>query len=130
MEKYVIIAIDFDGTIVTHKYPEIGAPVAYAIETMISLQQSGHQLILYTMRSDDKLQEAVDYCKSCGVEFWGVNENPDQRHWTRSPKVYAQVYIDDAALGCPLLGEKFKNRPYVDWREVRKYFRMGEEFWN
>jgi len=126
----MIIAIDFDGTIVEHDYPRIGKPVPLAIETMISLQQSGNQLILYTMRSGKELQDAVDYCKERGVEFWAVNKNPSQWKWTKSPKVYAQVYIDDAALGCPLLGQKFEVRPHVDWAEVRKYFRMGDEFWN
>lgn len=120
----MIIAVDFDGTIVEHDYPRIGKPIPMAIETMIGLQQSGNKLILWTMRSGDELQAAVNYCKDNGIEFWGVNENPDQYKWTTSPKVYANYYIDDAALGCPLLGKKFEVRPYVDWREVRKYFRM------
>ena len=80
----MIIAIDFDGTIVEHRYPEIGEPVPYAIETMIKLRDFGHKLILYTMRSDIELQQAVDYCKENGVEFWGVNENPEQAHWKES----------------------------------------------
>jgi len=132
----MIIAIDFDGTIVTHEFPEIGKPVPGAIEVMKNLQNQGHKLILYTMRSDiedphsdygqdifpeggEYLTEALDYCKNNGIEFWGVNENPEQHSWTHSPKAYAQIYIDDATLGCPLVYPKI-GKPYVDWLKVEK----------
>ena len=114
--KYV--AIDFDGTIVTHEYPRIGKPVPYALETIKSLQENGVKLILWTMRSGEELQAAVDYCAKNGVVFYGVNQNPDQHTWTKSPKAYAPVYIDDAALGCPLIEDEYSNRPYVDWFKV------------
>lgn len=114
-----IIAVDFDGTIVTHMYPAIGNDVPNAIKVLHKLQEQGTQLILWTMRSGQELQEAVDYCTSKGITFWGINENPAQSEWTSSPKAYAPAYIDDAAIGCPLLPDKSgSERPMVNWREV------------
>ena len=113
-----IIGIDFDGTIVEHKYPEIGNPVPGALETMNDLIQQGHKIILWTMRSGETLQAAVDYLTAAGIELYGVNRNPDQ-HWSSSPKAYCHLYIDDAALGCPL--ERLPNqRPMVYWPSVRR----------
>lgn len=117
----MIIAIDFDGTIVEHEFPEIGNPVPGAFRWMREFIDAGAKLILYTMRSDtdrsgDVLSQAVEFCRDNGIEFWGVNENPEQREWTSSPKVYAKIYIDDAAMGCPLKpSAKMGGRDYVDW---------------
>lgn len=120
----MIIAVDFDGTIVTHEYPFIGKPAPDAIEAMKSLIAMGHQLILFTMRSGAHLKEAVYYCKEHGVEFWGVNENPDQHTWSESRKVYAQKYIDDAAIGAPLIFDlSVAERPFIDWGKVMEYFK-------
>lgn len=114
-----IIAVDFDGTIVTHMYPDIGKEVPNALRVLKRLQDDGTLLILWTMRSGDKLQEAVDWCAARGITFWGINRNPLQSEWTDSPKAYAPLYIDDAALGCPLLPDKSgSDRPMVNWREV------------
>lgn len=114
----MIIAVDFDGTIVTHEYPKIGHPVPGALETMKEFIARGDKLILWTMRSGKELDEAVKYCKDNGVEFWGINENPDQKSWTSSSKAYAHVYIDDAALNATLLPNP-GGRPYLDWSVVR-----------
>jgi hypothetical protein len=116
------IAIDFDGTIADHKFPEIGEPVPGAFDWMKAFQKAGAKLILYTMRSDSSLHgnvltQAVEFCRQNGVEFHGINTNPGQRHWTNSPKAYAQIYIDDAAFGCPLLVNP-SGRAYVDWSIV------------
>ena len=117
-----VVGIDFDGTIVEHKYPEIGLPVPGALETMAELIQNGHKIILWTMRSGDTLQAAVDYLTAAGIELYGVNMNPDQ-HWSTSPKAYCHVYIDDAALGCPL--ERLPNqRPMVYWPTVRRILKL------
>ena len=69
----MIYAIDFDGTIVTHTFPRMGEAVPGAFETMRDLQEEGHQLILYTMRSGGYLEDAVEFCREKGIEFWGVN---------------------------------------------------------
>lgn len=113
----MIIAIDFDGTIVEHEYPSIGFPVLGALKWMKEFQVLGARLILWTMRSGIKLTEAESYCHKNGIEFFGVNCNPDQASWTNSPKVYAHRYIDDAAFGCPLIYPGL-GRPYVDWSKV------------
>lgn len=132
----MIIAIDFDGTIVDHRFPDIGTPVPGAIEWMKRFQSAGATLILWTMRSDMRgaddavgpngvgpdhnyLEDAVAYCRDNGVEFWGVNGNREQSSWTDSPKAYAHLYIDDAAFGCPLReNPRMGGRPFVDWDVV------------
>ena len=116
--KNVPICVDFDGTIVEHNYPLIGDPVPMAIETLKKYQSAGALLILFTMRSDKTLSEAVKYCNDNGIQFHGINRNPSQT-WTNSPKAYGEMYIDDAAVGCPLIYQKGK-RPMVDWLEIDK----------
>ena len=118
MEK-LTIGIDFDGTMVEHKYPEIGRPVSGAIETVHRLTEAGHKIILYTMRSGERLQEAVEYLEGEGVVLYGVNENKTQKYWTDSPKIFCNVYIDDAALGTPLVFP-VTGRPFVDWEEIEE----------
>lgn len=124
----MIFAVDFDGTCVEHRYPEIGNSIG-AESVLKCLVDSGHKIILYTMRSHkpyegrDLLQEAVDWFKDNGIELYGVNENPSQKEWTDSPKPYANYYIDDSALGCPLTIGGFSGRPYyVDWEKLRNTF--------
>lgn len=115
----MIIAIDFDGTCVTHEYPNIGKDIG-AIPVLKALVENGHKLILFTMRSNETLLEAEQWLKRQGVELWGINKNPEQHKWTESNKVYANIYIDDAALGCPLKFNELSTRPYVDWGKIYK----------
>lgn len=116
----MLIAIDFDGTIVEHAYPEIGSAVPGALETLKELHEHGHKLILFTMRSGEFLDEAEEYLKENGISLYGVNRNPEQHNWTTSPKVYAKRYIDDAALGVPLIHPRDGGRAYVNWTEIRR----------
>lgn len=113
----MIIAVDFDGTCVTHEYPNVGRDVG-AVPVLKRLVNSGHKLILFTMRSGKELDDAVWWFKSLGIPLYGVNTNPDQKEWTQSPKAYANLYIDDAALGCPLVYDEHSRRARVDWPEV------------
>lgn len=113
----MIIAVDFDGTIVTHEYPRVGIALPGAFAWLHNFQSIGARLILLTMRSEHYLDEAVKLCADNGIHFWAVNNNPEQAEWTTSRKVYANLYIDDAALGCPLTEVKGQ-RPFVDWRVV------------
>lgn len=110
------ICIDFDGTCVTHEYPNVGVSIG-AEEVLRDLVKAGHKLILFTMRSGEKLNDAVNWFKENEIELYGINENPTQKEWTQSPKAYGQLYIDDAALGVPLVINE--DRPYVDWQKVR-----------
>lgn len=141
----MIIGIDCDGTIVTHDYPNMGKDIG-AAGFLRALVKNGHKLILCTMRShpkainkaelkktgssilgtygdrpgSDPLNDALDWFERNGIELYGVNECPGQKGWTGSPKPYAQLYIDDAALGCPLTTIPGHPRPFVDWQAVGK----------
>lgn len=121
-QKELIIAVDFDGTIVDHKYPKIGDNNEGAIECLQMLQEKYcAKLILYTMRSGNELTDAVRYCKDKGIVFWGINDNPTQNMWTSSPKVYAHFYIDDASIMVPsILGASGRNM--VDWKKIKRFF--------
>lgn len=127
----MIIAIDFDGTCVTHEYPKVGRDIG-AVPVLKELVANGHQLILYTMRShkpgispvtgqreDGGLQDAINWFNDNDIPLYGIQTNPTQAGWTESPKCYAHLYIDDAALGIPTLIDDRKARPYVNWSEAR-----------
>jgi hypothetical protein len=113
-----VIAIDFDGTIVSHEYPKIVRPNPRAFGVMDRLQEEGHKLILWTMRSGAYLDEAVEFCSDHGLTFWDINQNPEQLMRPASRKVFADLYIDAAALGCPTKFDQPSNRNWVNWRDV------------
>lgn len=119
MSQQPIIAIDFDGTCVTHDYPYIGQDIG-AVPVLRELADAGYRLILYTMRSGQLEKEAVAWFKENRIPLFAVNNNPEQRSWTQSPKVFADLYIDDAALGIPLKTLPTATRPFVDWQAVRE----------
>lgn len=131
----MVIAVDFDGTCVTHEFPKVGKDIG-AVPVLKKLVEKGHHIILCTMRShpdkdnqgktlsgeiisNDTLQDAIDWFKENDIPLLGVNENPGQKQWTSSPKIFAHLYIDDAALGCPLIQTQLSDRPYVDWDKVK-----------
>lgn len=116
----MIVGIDFDGTIVDHQYPRIGDSVPNAIEVIKELKEAGHTLILYTMRSGKPLAQAVMFCNQMGIQMDYVNENPDQSTWTTSPKVYCNIYIDDAGTGPTIPGPRPTSRHQVDWLKTRE----------
>ena len=113
------IAVDFDGTIVENKYPGIGKPKLFAFETLLALQNKGHQLILWTYRNGPELEEAVDFCQKHGVEFYAVNKNyPEEKYdESISRKIAADVFIDDRNFG-----------GFPGWSEVWKA--MNPEVYN
>lgn len=98
----MIIAVDFDGTIVEHKYPAIGREIPFAIETLKKLREERHKLILWSVREGELLQEAVDFCRERGLEFYAVNKDypeEDLSHDHYSRKLKADIFIDDRNLG-------------------------------
>ncbi len=127
-----IVCVDFDGTCVTHEFPRVGRFIG-AQRVLKRLVDEGHQLILWTMRSDveepssqdtdihaeggDYLTQAVKWFERFEIPLLGINSNPEQGSWTHSPKAYAHLYIDDAALGIPLV-YGYTERPYVNWNAV------------
>jgi hydroxymethylpyrimidine pyrophosphatase-like HAD family hydrolase len=101
-EKSKTIAVDFDGTVVEHAYPAIGREMLFAFATLKRLQEKGHKLILWSIREGKTLQEAVDYCKANGVEFYAVNANfPGEvlEPGVSARKVNADIFIDDRNVG-------------------------------
>jgi hypothetical protein len=101
----MILAIDFDGTIVSDCFPEIGEPLFFAVESLLKLKENGNQLILWTCRTDlperKYLTEAVAFCKSLGLTFDAVNDNVTDAPFIdkgNCRKVYADFYIDDKAM--------------------------------
>lgn len=96
----MIIAIDFDGTIVEHEYPAIGRERPFATATIRRLKADGHIIILWTYREGDTLREAVEWCRERGVEFDAVNtDDPLSDGATGPRKINADVYIDDRNVG-------------------------------
>ena len=137
------IAIDFDGTCVTHDFPSVGKDIG-AVPVLKQIVDAGHNLILWTMRGDryengdtghpsilnvtgEFLQDAIRWFDENDIPLWGIQTNPTQYKWTNSPKAFAHLYIDDAALGCPLIhNPEFHHRPYVNWVEVEKYLILNK----
>ncbi|GAB5557264.1 MAG: hypothetical protein SchgKO_14770 [Schleiferiaceae bacterium] len=102
MNESLIIAVDFDGTVVEDKYPKIGKPMLFAFETLKQLQADGHRLILWTYRHGRKLDEAVEFCKENGIEFYAVNRSyPEEEdsHPKASRKIHCDLFIDDRNVG-------------------------------
>jgi len=101
MPKSLTIAVDFDGTIVDNKYPEIGKPKLFAIETLKKLQEEGHQLILWTYRHGTRLKEAIDFCEAQGIIFYAVNKSYPEEEFddSISRKILADIFIDDRNIG-------------------------------
>lgn len=98
----MVIAVDFDGTIVEHRYPKIGEEVPFAVETLKLLQQDKHRLILWTVREGELLDEAVEWCKQRGLEFYSVNKDypeEEKKHQGFSRKLKADMFIDDRNVG-------------------------------
>ncbi len=141
--KRLVICVDFDGTCVTHEFPNVGKEIGAGV-VLKKITDTGHKLVLFTMRSEKQkgdavkgslgwenpesidlktnvLQDAVAWFKKHNIPLYGINENPEQKSWTSSPKAYGQIYIDDAALGCPVIHDpNFSDRPFVDWVEIAK----------
>jgi hypothetical protein len=99
--KNIRIAVDFDGTIVEHEYPGIGKEKLFAFQTLKEIEKLGARLILWTFRSGEQLEEAVEFCKRNGIEFYAVNKNYPEEVFdeTVSRKIDADIYIDDKNLG-------------------------------
>lgn len=101
-DRSKLIAVDFDGTIVEDKYPQIGKPMLFAFETLRKLQEDGHRLILWTYRSGRALREAVEFCREQGIEFYAVNASYPEEEYDvsqSSRKIHADVFIDDRNFG-------------------------------
>lgn len=110
----MIVGLDFDGTVFTHEYPDIGEDIG-AFPWLQSAQDAGARFILFTMRDGAELKAAVFAMRSHGIRLLGVNVNPTQWEWTMSPKAYCHLYVDDNGLGMPTKLIEGCDRPAVDW---------------
>lgn len=110
--KIKIVAIDFDGTCVTDDFPGIGKPIG-AVPVLKLMQEKGIKIILNTVRSDLYALDAANWLQKQGIKLWGINRNPQQYGWSKSPKVHADLFIDDRSIGTPLINDE-----YVDWVSV------------
>ena len=120
----MIIAIDFDGTIVQHKYPEIGNEIPFATATIRRLIAEQHQVILWTVRRGELLQQAVDWCKERGIEFYAVNKSfPEEEAGEGYGKVNADIFIDDRSVGglpewgviCQVIRRRWSWKQYYEY---------------
>lgn len=114
----MIIAIDFDGTCVTHEYPGIGQDIG-AVPVLKELVKAGHDLILYTVRDGQRLEEAREWFRKNKIPLMDVNQNR-AAGWNTSAKVYADLYIDDSALGCPIKFMDGVRHHFIDWVKTRE----------
>jgi hypothetical protein len=134
--EYKVFAIDFDGTCVTHAFPEIGLEIG-AAPVLKKIIENGHKIILHTMRSDminpksetreiraiggNYLSDAIAWFHKHNIPLYGVNFNPTQSSWTNSTKPYADIYIDDAGFNVPLLyNPVLSDRAFVDWIMIER----------
>lgn len=116
--KKKIIGVDFDGTCVTNDYPDIGKEIG-ATPILKRLVAAGHKLVLITNRTNEPLEAAENWFRNNGIPLYGVNNNPSQARWSKSPKIYANYYIDDTAIGCPLITDSvLSKKPYADWKAL------------
>ena len=112
----MIYAVDFDNTIATGSYPEVGVAVPLALDKLREMTAKGHKILINTCRSGHSLELAVQWLIRHGIVLYEVNVNPDQASWSTSPKVFADVYIDDRAYGCPKI--HFRGETVVDWTRI------------
>lgn len=116
-----IIAVDFDGTIVTHEYPNIGEELPFATETLRMLIRDHHRVILWSVREGKLLQDAIDWCRERGVEFYAVNrdypeeEKEKNNHYSR--KLKADYFIDDRGIG-----------GLPDWGQIYQIISQGKSY--
>lgn len=130
----MIIAVDFDGTIVENRFPEIGPEQPYAVESLIRLQkEEQHQFILWTVREGALLEEAIAWCKNRGLVFYAVNQNNPEEKTGGTRKLKASLYIDDLNLGgipdWKLIYRMIKaEKPFRNYEEVfRSAFKVKEK---
>ncbi len=99
----MIISVDFDGTVVEHRYPKIGDEIPHATEVLKKLMAEGHKLVMWTVREGRLLDEAVEWCRERGVEFSAINETlrASGEHNNNTRKIDADIYIDDCNIGGP-----------------------------
>lgn len=132
--KRMWIGLDFDGTLVEHAWPDIGRTIgAFPHLRFIQEAHPDVSYLLWTMRDGSGLTDAIQICLDHGLCLGAANNHPNQHEWTTSRKIHCHAYVDDMAMGAPLIYPGDGMRPYVDWdvmgpmlhRRVLEYYRKG-----
>jgi len=118
----LVIAVDFDGTVVEHRYPEIGDVIPGAFEVLHELQEKGHKLILWTVRDGIDLQAAIDFCLDHGIMFYAANESHPNEEFNKyiSRKIDCDIFIDDRNVGGFLGWEKIREILIPDSPNIKR----------
>lgn len=120
-EQTMTIAVDFDGTIVRHRYPAIGEEIPFAVQTLKMLTEERHQLILWTVREGELLDAAVNWCRERGLEFYAINRDFPEEDITRNEsftrKLKVDMWIDDRNVG-----------GLPDWGTIYRIIHEGKTF--
>lgn len=138
------IAVDFDGTIVEHRYPEIGKEMPFATATLKQLISDGHKLVLWSVREGKLLDEAVEWCRKRGVVFYSINgdfdEDTPQTSRSYSRKIKANIFIDDRNVGglpdwgtiYQLISKRISYEEYLlnEESDIKKNSRKKKHWWN
>lgn len=123
-DKIIVAAVDFDGTVAKwDTFPNIGPPVPHAVDVLKRMSEQGIAIILWTIRDGRALDKAIFWCKERGIDIYSTNIRPYQTAYSVSPKVDADFYIDDKAIGTPLIRPKV-GRPYVNWIAIDKLLKI------
>ena len=120
-----ILALDFDGTVVKHRWPLIGDSLGAEIYLRMFIED-GWQIVLWTVRSGEELQAAIKWFDEREIPLYAINENPTQKTWSSSPKCHAHLYIDDTAIGAPIEYDELGAR-CIHWGRVWAEYRERRE---
>lgn len=112
------ICVDFDGTVVTHKYPNVGRTVPHCVETLKKWTDNGVGIVLDTMRDGETLEAAIKWFNDNDIPLYGIGKDPYQDEWTESNKAYGIMSVDDRNLGVPLNFDSDSGRNCVDWKAI------------
>lgn len=124
MIKPLTFLIDFDGSVCTHEFPNIGKDIG-SVPVLKELVAAGHKLILHTIRCNSSkgnhLEHAANWFRENEIPLYGINDNPSQHSWSSSRKIYGHFSIDDLNVGTPLKTDlSISSRPFVDWEKMRE----------
>jgi hypothetical protein len=126
-----IFTVDFDGTCTKHRFPDLGDDIG-AAPVLRRIVEEGGKIILWTMRSGKHLDGPIEWYKKNNIPLWAVNKNPQQHHWTSSPKAFSHYHIDDTNVAGPVIfdtkDERGINRYYVDWEKIATALGIPDAF--
>lgn len=119
---FITVGIDFDGSVVCHRYPHVGKDLPLCVETLKRWNEEyGVGYILSTMRGGKELEDAINWFKERDIPLFGIQKHPTQEEWTDSPKTHCRFMIDDRNVGQPLTADD-QGIPCIDWKKTIEIF--------